>query len=307
MHEALIRWFAEHQRFLPWRTSYDPYHVWISEIMLQQTQVETVVPYFERWIAALPHVTALAEADEQSVLTLWAGLGYYSRARNLMDAARILVREHKGALPADYEALRSLPGIGQYTAGAILSIAFNKPYPVVDGNVRRVLSRINGWEDDSPRRLWEAAEKLVQRAEPRLINQAVMELGATVCSFRAPRCLVCPAQEQCVAYRTGKQLVIPPVKRRPETVRVQLFAVVQERNGRHLMKPSRGLWEFPMFSELPAGALTRTGSCRHTITHHRLEVHVYSGVLENTAGFQWQEFGGVPVSSLTRKILGVSG
>jgi A/G-specific adenine glycosylase len=307
MHEELIRWFVENQRFLPWRISYDPYHVWISEIMLQQTQVETVVPYFERWIAALPDIAALAEADEQSVLTLWAGLGYYSRARNLMDAARILVREHNGVLPADYEALRSLPGIGQYTAGAILSIAFNKAYPVVDGNVRRVLSRINGWENDSPRRLWETAEKLVQKAEPRLINQAVMELGATVCSFRAPRCLVCPAQEQCIAYRTGKQLVIPPIKKRPETVRVQLFAVVQEKDGRHLMKASRGLWEFPMFSELPAGALTRTGSCRHTITHHRLEVQVYSGELENIAGFQWQEFGGVPVSSLTKKILGVSG
>ena len=211
--------------------------------------------------------------------------------------------EHDGALPADYEALRSLPGIGQYMAGAILSIAFNKPYPVVDGNVRRVLSRVYGWEEDSPKRLWDAAEMLVQRAEPRLINQAIMELGATVCSFRAPRCLVCPVQDECVAYKTGKQLDIPPVKKRPETVRVQLFAVLQADNGRHLMKLSRGLWEFPMFSELPAGTLTRAGSCRHTITHHRLEVQVYNGTLENMNGFQWQEFSGVPVSSLTRKIL----
>ena len=287
MVDGLIRWFEENQRPLPWRSLYDPYHVWISEIMLQQTQVETVVPYFDRWIAALPNVSSLAAADEQSVLGLWAGLGYYTRARNLMAAAKIVARDYSGALPSDYEALRSLPGIGQYTAGAILSIAFNKPYPVVDGNVRRVLSRIQGWEDDSPRRLWEAAEKLVQRAEPRLINQAIMELGATVCSFKAPRCLVCPVQGACVAYRTGKQLVIPPVKKRPETVRVQLFAVLQAENGRHLMKPSRGMWEFPMFSELPAGTLSRAGSCRHTITHHRLEVQVYRGTLENMNGFEF--------------------
>ena len=302
-HAALVQWFGENQRILPWRSSYDPYKVWVSEVMLQQTQVETVVPYFERWMAELPDIASLATADEHKVLSLWAGLGYYSRARNLMEAARTIVREHGGAVPADYESLRSLPGIGQYTAGAILSIAFNKAYPVVDGNVRRVLSRVYGWEDDRPRRLWDAADKLVRSAEPRLINQAIMELGATVCSFRAPRCLVCPVQTECIAYKTGKQLMIPPVKKRPETVRVQLFAVLQERNGQHLMKLSRGLWEFPMFSELPAGKLTRTGACRHTITHHRLEVHVYNGVLENMAGFEWRKFEGVPVSSLTKKIL----
>jgi A/G-specific adenine glycosylase len=306
MHEELTAWFEEHQRALPWRATYTPYEIWISEIMLQQTQVETVVPYFERWISELPSVEALAAADEEKVLKLWAGLGYYSRARNLMEAAKILARDHRGALPADYEVLRSLPGIGQYTAGAILSIAFNQPYPVVDGNVRRVLSRIHGWEEDSPKRLWDAAEKLVQRATPRLINQAVMELGATVCSFKAPRCLVCPVQRACVAYRTGKQQEIPAVKKRPETVRVQLFAVVHEKGGLLLMKPARGFWEFPMFNEVPAGKLTHMGSCRHTITHHRLEVQVYSGKLGSTKGYQWKEFNAVPVSSLTRKIAAVS-
>lgn len=303
MHEALSLWFEESQRPLPWRSSYDPYAVWISEVMLQQTQVETVVPYFERWMAALPDVSALAVADEQHVLGLWAGLGYYSRARNLMAAADVLVREHHGRIPEDYETLRSLPGIGQYTAGAILSIAFNKPFPVVDGNVRRVLSRIYGWGDDSPKRLWEAAATLVHRAEPRTINQAIMELGATVCAFKAPRCLVCPVQGVCVAYRTGKQLEIPPAKKHRETVRVQLFAVVQEKHGRHLMKLTRGLWEFPMFSELPAGTLVHKGACRHTITHHRLQVQVYSGSLETADGYQWQDANAVPLSSLTRKIL----
>ena len=303
MHSELIRWFLEHQRVLPWRESYDPYHVWISEIMLQQTQVETVVPYFERWIAKFPTVRKLAKADDQAVLKLWAGLGYYSRARNLMAAAQALAEKHGGKVPADYEALRSLPGIGQYTAGAILSIAFNKPFPIVDGNVRRVLSRIYGWEDDSPKRLWEAAELLVKQGEPRLINQAVMELGATVCSFKAPRCLVCPIQTSCIAYKTGMQTAIPPVKKRPETVRVQVFAVVSEREGRHLMRQSKGLWEFPMFGELPAGTLAHVGSCRHTITHHRLQVQVYTGTLANPQGFAWQTFKDIPSSSLTRKIL----
>lgn len=306
MHEELTAWFEENQRPLPWRVTYTPYEIWISEIMLQQTQVETVVPYFQRWVAAFPNVEALAAAEEQNVLKLWAGLGYYSRARNLIAAASVLARDHRGVLPADYEALRALPGIGQYTAGAILSIAFNQPFAVVDGNVRRVLSRIYGWEDDSPKRLWEAAQKLVQRGTPRMINQAVMELGATVCSFKAPRCLVCPVQSVCVAYKTGKQQEIPPVKKRPATVRVQLFAVVQEKGGRYLMKQSRGLWEFPMYNEVPEGKLTRVGSCRHTITHHRLEVQVYSGTLANRKGFQWREFEEVPVSSLTRKILGVT-
>jgi A/G-specific adenine glycosylase len=219
-----------------------------------------------------------------------------------MAAAREVVERHNGLIPDDYEQLRALPGIGQYTAGAILSIAFNKPYPVVDGNVRRVLSRVYGWMDESPKRLWEAADRLAHQAEPRLMNQAVMELGATVCSFKAPRCLVCPIQRSCVAFKTGKQLEIPPVKKRPATVRVLVFAVVQESAGRLLMRPSQGLWEFPMFPDLPTGKLERVGTCRHTITHHRLEVNVYRGALERVDGFQWQDVNAIPVSSLTRKI-----
>ncbi len=303
MHSELVGWFLENQRALPWRASYDPYHVWISEIMLQQTQVETVVPYFERWISKLPTIHKLAKADEPEVLRLWAGLGYYSRARNLRAAAKTIEADHGGRIPADYELLRSLPGIGPYTAGAILSIAFNQPYPIVDGNVRRVLSRINGWEDDRPKRLWDEADRLVRQAEPRSINQAMMELGATVCSFKAPRCLICPVQHACVAYRTGMQAVIPPAKKRPDTVHVQLFAVVQETRGRHLMRQAKGLWEFPMFNELPPGKFLHAGSCRHTITHHNLQVQVYTGTLEDLAGCEWKVFKTVPVSSLTRKVL----
>ncbi len=277
MHDQLVHWFRDNQRTLPWRANYDPYHVWVCEAMLQQTQVETALPYYERFLAALPTIRALAEADEHQVLTLWAGLGYYSRARNLQAAAKIVVRDYDGAIPDDYEALRSLPGIGQYMAGAIMSIAFNRPWPIVDGNVRRVLSRINGWTGENTKQLWEEAERLVQQAEPRAINQALMELGATVCSFKSPRCLMCPVQSICIAFRTGRQNELPAVKKRPETIRVLLFAVVQQKKGRYLMRKQKGLWEFPMFNELPFGEFIKAGSCRHTVTHHRLEVNVYTG------------------------------
>jgi len=308
MHDELVRWFAKHQRLLPWRAEYNPYHVWVSEVMLQQTQVSTVLPYFERFLAALPSISALAAADEQQILTLWAGLGYYSRVRNLQAAAKIVVEKYRGVIPDDYEALRSLPGIGQYMAGAILSIAFNKPYPIVDGNVRRVLSRIYGWDGENAKQLWEAAEHLVQKAEPRAINQALMELGATVCSFKAPRCLLCPVQKACVAFRTGMQDSIPSVKKRTESVRVLLFAVVQRnRKDLVLMRQQKGLWEFPMFNELAPGSLTLVGTCRHTITHHRLEVKVYTGKLESIGGFEWKDFESVPVSSLTKKIFAAAG
>ncbi len=301
MLEPLISWFEESQRPLPWRASYDPYRVWISEVMLQQTQVETALPYYERFILELPSIQALANAEEERVLKLWAGLGYYRRAKNLIAAAREIAVKHDGKMPSDYDALLELPGIGQYMAGAILSIAFNKPFPVVDGNVRRVLSRLNGWNDDNPKRLWEAAAGLVRQAEPRLVNQAVMELGAKVCSFRSPRCLICPIQGWCAAFKTGMQEKIPPVKKRPETVHVHLFAVVHEKKGRYLMKCVEGMWEFPTFSELPSGTFNRIGQCRHTITHHRLDVSVCEGNVE-AQDCAWTEIGKVPISSLTRKI-----
>jgi len=306
MHEELVRWFEASRRDLPWRNGYNPYHVWVSEAMLQQTQVETALPYFVRFIANFPTIQSLADADEHTVLKLWAGLGYYSRARNLHAATKLVVAEHGGMIPANYEKLRTLPGIGQYMAGAIMSIAFNQPYPIVDGNVRRVLSRIFGWTEDNPAQQWEAAETLVRRAEPRLINQALMELGATVCSFKSPRCLLCPVQRHCAAFRLGIQDQIPPVKKRPETVRVNVFAVVQAKNDRFLMRRQKGLWEFPMFGDMPPGALTKIGTCRHTITHHRLEVNVFAGMIDSTKEFEWVDIHEVPISSLTKKIHSLS-
>jgi A/G-specific adenine glycosylase len=301
--QPLVSWFEENQRPLPWRATYDPYHVWISEVMLQQTQVETALPYYERFISEFPTLGALARADEQRVLTLWAGLGYYRRAKNLMAAAKLIVERHDGKIPAEYDALIDLPGIGPYMAGAILSIAFNKPYPIVDGNVRRVLSRLNGWTEESPKALWDAAARVVRQAEPRLVNQAIMELGAKVCSFKSPRCLICPVQASCIAFRTGMQDEIPPVKKRPATVHVHLFAIVHRKRDRYLMKYVEGMWEFPMLSELPSGQFTKIGQCKHTITHHRLDVSVYEGMLDQD-GLEWKDVSEIPISSLTRKIWG---
>ncbi len=305
MLEQLINWFKENQRPLPWRTSYDPYQVWVSEVMLQQTQVETALPYYERFIHEFPSVEALAKADEEHVLRLWAGLGYYRRAKNLMAAAGDILEKHSGKIPSDYDALITLPGIGQYMAGAILSIAFNKRYPVVDGNVRRVLSRVYGWTAESPKALWDAAARVVREAEPRLVNQALMELGAKICSFRSPRCLICPIQGSCIAFKTGMQDKIPPVKKRPATVHVHLFAVIHRKRSLYLMKPVDGMWEFPTFSELPKGPFRKIGSCRHTVTHHRLDVSVYEGDLDQKE-LVWKAIDEIPISSLTRKILGTT-
>lgn len=306
MIDSLLTWFHENQRPLPWRVSYDPYHVWISEVMLQQTQVETALPYYERFIREFPNIRALAVAKDEQVLAVWAGLGYYRRAKNLMAAARKLVEKHQGNVPPDYDFLMDLPGVGSYMAGAILSIAFNKPYPAVDGNVRRVLSRINGWQEDNPKALWETAARLASSAEPRSVNQALMELGAKICSFKSPRCLICPVQSSCAAFRAGLQEKIPPIKKRPATVHVHLLAIVHKRGNRYLMKPADGMWEFPMSTELAVDGLQKLGECQHTITHHRLRVSVYEGRIEHD-DCAWKEIDKVPISSLTRKILLVYG
>ncbi len=303
---GLVAWFEEHRRPLPWRATYDPYQVWVSEVMLQQTQVETALGYYDKFLAEFPDLRSLAAADEQHVLKFWAGLGYYRRAKNLLAAVRIVVEQHAGIVPAEYDDLIALPGVGQYMAGAILSIAFNKPYPIVDGNVRRVLSRVHGWIDENPKGLWDSAGKFARSGEPRLVNQALMELGATICSFRAPRCLLCPLQAACMAFKTGMQDKIPPVKKRPDTIHIHLFAIVQKKGLLHLMKPAEGMWEFPMLSELPSGNFKKAGSCRHTITHHRLDVSIYLGSVARKEGYEWKTFTDVPVSSLTRKIFQAS-
>lgn len=256
LRAKLLRWYDHHRRDLPWRRTVDPYAIWISEVMLQQTQVRTVIPYWKRFLARFPTARALAEASVSDVLAAWSGLGYYSRARNLHRASKVIVAEHDGRLPSTVDGLRSLPGFGRYTAGAVASIAFGKSAPAVDGNVSRVLSRVFLVEGppgnrDRERKLWELAAALVQGPRPGDLNQALMELGATVCRSQAPTCLLCPARPDCGALRLGRIAQIPPSRARP-TRRMLRFAVaLWPREGRYLLarRPDRGLfgglWELP--------------------------------------------------------------
>lgn len=274
IRRALLRWFATAKRPLEWRKTRDPYAVWVSEIMLQQTRVETVTPYFVRWMRRFPTVRALAEASLDDVLAHWAGLGYYARARNLHAAAREVVASWGGRFPTEAAAVRALPGVGAYTAGAILSIAFDAAEPIVDGNVVRVLARVEalaGAADDPAlkRQAWERATALVRADGGRAagdFNQAMMELGATVCTPRAPACAGCPLAAVCRARAEGDVERYPAPKAKKAPPAVVAVAVLAERDGKLLLvrRPPAGLWgglwEPPM-REVPAsrgGAVSAT-------------------------------------------------
>ncbi|MCP4661956.1 MAG: A/G-specific adenine glycosylase [bacterium] len=259
MRRALVNWFGRHARDLPWRRTRDPYAVWVSEIMLQQTQVATVEPYFERFLAALPDVAALAAADEDEVLRLWEGLGYYRRARQMHLAAGTIAGEHEGRFPRDAAALRALPGIGRYTAGAILSIAFDAREPILEANSARVLSRLLAYRDDplrapGQRLLWSFAEALVPRRDAGTFNQALMELGSVVCLPRSPRCDRCPVRRLCPTREAGLQDAIPPPAKKTRYEQRHEAAVVVRRGRRVLVRrcgPGErwaGLWDFPRFA-----------------------------------------------------------
>ncbi len=256
--QGLLGWYRAHRRTLPWREEPTAYRVWVSEIMLQQTQVVTVIPYFERWMAAFPDVQTLADAPIDDVLALWSGLGYYRRAHMLHRAARVVVDHHDGALPDTLDGLLSLPGVGRYTAGAIASIAFNLPAPIVDGNVIRVLCRLEGIETDpregaTNKRLWSLAEALIPEGQARDFNQSMMELGALVCSPRNPDCQGCPVSKWCQALATDQVAKLPlKVKRKAKRPMALACAMVQQADtGRFLLvqRPDKGLfaglWEFP--------------------------------------------------------------
>ena len=256
VREALRRWYARHQRDLPWRRRRDPYAIWVSEIMLQQTRVATVIPYFQRWLRRFPDVHALAAAPQDDVLKAWEGLGYYARARNLHKAARQVVKTRHGRLPETAEELRKLPGIGRYTAGAIASIAFDLDEPVLDGNVTRVLCRVFRIRSDpkttrTRTRLWALARSLVPAGKAALGNQALMDLGATVCIPRGPRCLLCPLGDLCKARAAGEQERLPRKAAAEPTPHFDVVAALVRRRGRILIakRPSDGLlgglWELP--------------------------------------------------------------
>jgi A/G-specific adenine glycosylase len=229
--ERLLSWYRAFHRDLPWRRTRDPYAIWVSEIMLQQTQVATVIPYYERFLARFPTVAALAEAPVDEVLRLWAGLGYYSRARNLQSGAQEVVSRHGGSVPEAIEELLALPGVGRYTAGAIASIAHNRPVPILDGNVIRVLCRIYALRGDPKRaplhaRLWQLAEEVIPEGHAGEFNQALMELGATVCTPTSPRCDVCPVAGLCEARRLGIQESLPELARSAPPTPLRMAAAV---------------------------------------------------------------------------------
>ncbi len=308
----LLDWFAAHARDLPWRRTRDPYAIWVSEIMLQQTQVKTVIPYWERWLRELPDVRALVAASESRVLKLWEGLGYYTRARNLQRAARHIIGEHDGRFPESFEAVLALPGVGRYTAGAICSIAFNQPHPVLDGNVIRVLARVfavkgNPRERATNKAFWRLAEQLVQAATETdrpdacsHLNQALMELGALICTPRQPDCPRCPWRRVCRARREGMVDQLPVRSPRAATAARHYFVFVVWQAGRVLVRPrpagvvNAGLWEFPSV-EVAVGAspsavardllklaaarglsVNRLGTVRCAITRYRVTLEAFT-------------------------------
>jgi A/G-specific adenine glycosylase len=303
--QQLLNWYRQHARSLPWRDDPRPYRVWISEIMLQQTRVETVRAYFKRWMAQFPDVETLAAADEQEVLQLWEGLGYYSRARNLHRAAQIVMSDHSGQLPADRATLESLPGIGPYTAGAIASIAFGQDEAALDGNIRRVYARLFNIEEpvrerETEKHLWHIARQQLPAGQAGDYNQALMDLGATVCTPRSPNCAACPLQNLCEAYALDVQDQRPVKNARPPIPHHTVAAAIIHRNGLVLIakRPPNGLlgglWEFPGGKQedgetLPA-ALRREiteelntdievgeqlGVYHHAYTHFKVTLHAF--------------------------------
>lgn len=273
---ALVRWYRRHQRQLPWRGTTDAYRVWVSEIMLQQTQVATVIPYYERFLRRFPDVRRLAAAAEEEVLLHWEGLGYYRRARQMHAAAQRIVAEYAGEFPQDVEQVLDLPGIGRYTAGAILSFAFDQRQPILEANTLRLFSRLIACDEPlqrsgTQRRLWAIAERILPRTGTRTINQALMELGSLVCTSCEPSCDRCPVQSHCVARRLGAQGRIPR-KGAPITMEQSEEAVLLVRHRRRVLMrrcgPDErwaGLWDFPRF-KLESG---RTGKGKSTLELER--------------------------------------
>ena len=324
LRHHLLGWYAAHRRRLPWRETSDPYAIWVSEVMLQQTQVATVIPYYHRFLERFPTLRHLAAADLQEVLKLWEGLGYYSRARNLYRAAGIVVAHFNATVPDDPTAFRSLPGVGDYTAAAVLSIAYHRVIPVVDGNVKRVLARLLELEtpvnrSDSHKRFLAPAAHLICPQQPSAFNQAIMELGALICRPRQPACTRCPLADLCQANRKGTTAAFPKREASRKVPHRHLAIAVILKKGKMLVvqRPENGflggLWEFPAVpaktgqldpAELSKRLCTQTGltatvdrqltSIRHAYTHFTLSADIYlcryvTGRvrLESAQGHRW--------------------
>jgi A/G-specific adenine glycosylase len=309
--KSLLTWYDSHRRDLPWRSSRDPYRVWLSEIMLQQTRVAAVIERYQEFLLRFPTVEKLAAAREASVLAAWSGLGYYRRARMLHAAARVIVREHGGEFPASEEGLRALPGIGRYTAAAVASIAFDDPVAVVDGNVERVLKRMSG-KRMTEEELWKAANHLLDPKRPGDFNQAMMELGAMVCTPRAPACLTCPVVALCATRGELKN----DTKAKPQQKREIHYALTC-RNGndreREVLLVRRaqnaslmaGMWELPKGSN-GDDASTPAFTVRHSITVTDYTVRVWSDLGSSPIGGEWTpiyRLRKLALTGLARKIL----
>lgn len=306
--QDLISWFEKEQRDLPWRKNQDPYKVWVSEIMLQQTRVETVIPYFNNFINRFPTIHQLAEAEEEKVLKAWEGLGYYSRVRNLYTAVKEVKEHYGGKVPDTPKELAALKGVGPYTTGAILSIAYGVAEPAVDGNVMRVLSRLLLiWDDiakQKTRKIFEDVIRLlISKENPSYFNQGLMEVGATICTPTSPACSLCPLQQHCRAFKEGiqKELPVKSKKKQPRTVQMSA-AVLTDKDGKILIqkRPSEGLlanlWQFPN-SETASELLTPKEQLRHYLQNeYKLEVklgdpftqiqHVFSHLIWNISVFE---------------------
>lgn len=320
----MLAWYRKEHRDLPWRRSSDPYRVWVSEIMLQQTRAQTVIPYYERFLERFPSVEALAAAEEEEVLALWSGLGYYSRARNLWKAARAVAEG--GAFPHDLESWRALPGVGDYTAAAVASIAFALPHAAVDGNVLRVAARIENDAGDigstrTRERFRGVVEGWLDRRDPGGFNQALMELGATICLPKNPLCSACPLAPDCRARGAGSTAQLPVKLRRAEPVRIEETLLLIRSRGRVLLRREdagarrmAGFWRLPAPTEIPHARMgRRLGEFRHTITHHRYLFAVHVGQSPANAPpppFGWfapAQLAGIPLGAAARKALQLAG
>jgi A/G-specific adenine glycosylase len=342
-HQLLMKWYGENQRTLPWRSTPTPYRVWVSEAMLQQTQVATVIPYFERFMEQFPDVHTLASAESGQVLKLWEGLGYYSRARNLHRAAQLICEMFDGRIPADEHSLRKLPGVGPYIAAAVLSIAFQKPYAVVDGNVKRVLARFCGVDfpvnhPQAHKYYQPLADALLSMQCPGDYNQAMMELGALVCSPQQPSCGKCPVTKYCRAYQTRRQTALPVTIKRPKIRKKQWLTLVIRREEQLLLGQRNnngllgGLWQFPTLESmsgnisigkvrkmveslyrLPVLQVSEMPAVQHAFTHFKVSVQVYEVVvtgevslnndLENYRWMPLEKVKNYPLSKIHMQIL----
>ena len=336
----LLTWFHANRREHPWRQDRDHYRVWLAEVMLQQTRIAAVIPYYEKFLIQFPNMKSLASAPEQEVLRLWAGLGYYSRARNLQKAAREIVASHGGKFPADFDAAMSLPGIGRYTAAAVLSIAFDAPHAVLDGNVARVLARLNAIRGDlrAPqqwRKLEAIAQDLLAQNSPGDWNQAMMELGETICTPKSPRCTECPVARWCQARKRGLVNSIPAPRKKQQAVKQRIAAaVLLDPRGRTLLVRDPGahdnvlfsrMWQFPAveFAKNPATALaghlrktlrfdpptlTELPHAKHGVTFRNITLVPFCvrvpalPIRPRTRRLPLADIASVPVSSATKKI-----